>query len=153
WKHDTGIEKDIVVTENDIKNLIMSKASILAACITLMNQAGIRREDISNIYFSGAFGNYINKENAIIIGLIPEVPPEKIKNIGNGAIEGANIALLNRKKRKVLDEIARTMAYIELNAEPSFMDEYTRSTFLPHTDLAQFPMVEELLEACRIRRD
>ncbi|HQA81139.1 MAG TPA: ASKHA domain-containing protein, partial [Methanoregulaceae archaeon] len=74
-------------------------------------------------------------------------------HIGDGAIEGANIALLNRKKRKVLDEIARTMAYIELNAEPSFMDEYTRSTFLPHTDLAQFPMVEELLESCRIRRD
>jgi uncharacterized 2Fe-2S/4Fe-4S cluster protein (DUF4445 family) len=152
WKDETGIEKDIVITENDIKNLIMSKASVLAACITLMNQAGITRKDISHIYFSGAFGNYINKENAIIIGLIPEVPPEKIENIGNGAIEGANIALLNRRKRKVLDEIARTIAYIELNAEPSFMDEYTRSTFLPHTDLTLFPMVEELLDACRIRR-
>jgi len=152
WKDETGIDKDIVITENDIKNLIMSKASVLAACITLMNQAGITRQDIAHVYFSGAFGNYISKENAAIIGLIPEVPLNRIQNIGNGAIEGANIALLNRKKRKVLDEIARTIAYIELNAESSFMDEYTRSTFLPHTDLTMFPNVEELLEACRIRR-
>ena len=152
WKDETEIGKDIVITENDIKNLIMSKASILAACSTLMKEAGITRNEIEHIYFSGAFGNYINKENAVIIGLIPEVPQEKIENIGNGAIEGANIALVNRKKRKLLDEIARKIAYIELNAEPSFMDEYTSSTFLPHTDLSTFPLVEQILNECRIRR-
>ncbi|MBP1928020.1 uncharacterized 2Fe-2S/4Fe-4S cluster protein (DUF4445 family) [Methanolinea mesophila] len=152
WKEETDIGKDIVITENDIKNLIMSKASILAACSTLMNQAGITRHEIAHIYFSGAFGNYINKENAVIIGLIPEVARERIENIGNGAIEGANIALVNRKKRKLLDEIARKIAYIELNAEPSFMDEYTSSTFLPHTDLSTFPLVEKILNECRVRR-
>ena len=131
WKDETDIGKDIVITENDIKNLIMSKASILAACSTLMNEAGITRNEIAHIYFSGAFGNYINKENAVIIGLIPEVPQERIENIGNGAIEGANIALVNRRKRKLLDEIAKKIAYIELNAEPSFMDEYTSSTLPP----------------------
>jgi uncharacterized 2Fe-2S/4Fe-4S cluster protein (DUF4445 family) len=153
WKEETGIGKDIVITENDVKNLIMSKASILAACITLMKQAGITRQEIATIYFSGAFGNYINKENAIIIGLIPEVPIDRIQTIGNGAIEGANIALINRKKRKVLDDIARGIAYIELNAEPAFMDEYTGSAFLPHTDLSLFPMVEKMLDECRIRRE
>ena len=74
WKQESGNNKDIVITENDIKNLIMSKASVLAACITLMKQAGITRNEISTIYFSGAFGNYIHKEHAIMIGLIPEVP-------------------------------------------------------------------------------
>jgi uncharacterized 2Fe-2S/4Fe-4S cluster protein (DUF4445 family) len=152
WKDETDIGKDIVITENDIKNLIMSKASILAACSTLMNEAGITRNEIAHIYFSGAFGNYINKENAVIIGLIPEVPQDRIENIGNGAIEGANIALVNRRKRKLLDEIAKKIAYIELNAEPSFMDEYTSSTFLPHTDLSRFPLVEHILNECRIRR-
>jgi uncharacterized 2Fe-2S/4Fe-4S cluster protein (DUF4445 family) len=152
WKDETTIGKDIVITENDIKALIMSKASVLAACITLMNQAGISRKEISRIYFSGAFGNYISKENAIAIGLIPEIPVEKITNIGNGAIEGANIVLLNRRKKKTIDEIAKKIAYIELNAEPLFMDEYTRSSFLPHTDLSLFPAVEEMLEKCRIRR-
>jgi uncharacterized 2Fe-2S/4Fe-4S cluster protein (DUF4445 family) len=152
WKDESGVGKDIVITENDIKALIMSKASILAACITLMNQAGITRKEISRIYFSGAFGNYISKENAIAIGLIPEVPVEKITNIGNGAIEGANIALLNRRKKKVLDDIAKKIAYIELNTEASFMDEYTRSSFLPHTDLSLFPGVEEMLDKCRLRR-
>ena len=152
WSDESGIGKDIVITENDVKALIMSKASVLAACLTLMNEAGIDRNGIARIYFSGAFGNYINKENAIAIGLIPEIPVEKIVNIGNGAIEGANIALLNRRKRKVLDEIARKIAYIELNTEASFMDEYTRSSFLPHTDLTLFPGVEEMLEKCRLRR-
>jgi len=152
WSDESGIGKDIVITENDVKALIMSKASVLAACLTLMDEAGIDRNGIARIYFSGAFGNYINKENAIAIGLIPEIPVEKIVNIGNGAIEGANIALLNRRKRKVLDEIARKIAYIELNTEASFMDEYTRSSFLPHTDLTLFPGVEEMLEKCRLRR-
>ncbi len=151
FSEETDIGKDIGITENDIKNLIMSKASILAACITLMKQAGITREQIDTIWFAGAFGNYLDKRNATIIGLIPEIPPEQIKNIGNGAIAGANIALINRKKRRTLDDIAHRIAYIELNAEPSFMDEYTQGTFLPHTDLSLFPNVPALLNSCRLR--
>lgn len=153
WAQDSGIGKDIVITENDIKNLIMSKASVHAACVTLMKEAGISQHDISTIYFAGAFGNYLNKKNATTIGLIPEIPYDQIKNIGNGAVTGANIALINRRKRKTLDEIASKIAYIELNAEPAFMDEYTSSAFLPHTDLSLFPQVQKMLDACRIQRD
>jgi uncharacterized 2Fe-2S/4Fe-4S cluster protein (DUF4445 family) len=153
WAPETGIGKDIVITENDIKNLIMSKASVHAACVTLLKEAGVTRHEISTIYFAGAFGNYLDKKNATIIGLIPEIGIDQVKNIGNGAVAGANIALINRKKRKTLDEIAYKIAYIELNAESSFMDEYTSSAFLPHTDLALFPMVQEMLNSCRIRRD
>jgi len=153
WAKETDIEKDIVITENDIKNLIMSKASIHAACVTLMKEAGVTRHEITTIYFAGAFGNYIDKKNATIIGLIPEIPYDQIKNIGNGAVAGANIALINRKTRKTLDEIAFKIAYIELNAENSFMDEYTSSTFLPHTDLTLFPMVQNLVESCRLRKE
>jgi len=153
WANGTGIGKDIVITENDIKNLIMSKASVHAACVTLMNQAGINRNEISTIYFAGAFGNYINKKNATIIGLIPEIGIDKIINIGNGAVTGANIVLINRRKRKTLDDITCRIAYIELNAESSFMDEYTSSTFLPHTDLTLFPNVQKLIDTCRITKE
>lgn len=153
WSHETDIGKDIVITENDIKNLIMSKASVHAACITLMKQAGVSRREISTIYFAGAFGNYLDKKNATIIGLIPEINPDQIKNIGNGAVAGANIALINRRERKTLDEIACKIAYIELNAENTFMDEYTSSTFLPHTDLSLFPQVQKRLETCRTRKE
>jgi uncharacterized 2Fe-2S/4Fe-4S cluster protein (DUF4445 family) len=153
WAKDTDIGKDIVITENDIKNLIMSKASIHAACLTLMKEAGVTHNEISTIYFAGAFGNYLDKKNATIIGLIPEINIDHIRNIGNGAVAGANIALINRRARKTLDEIAYKIAYIELNAESSFMDEYTGSTFLPHTDLALFPGVQKMLESCRIRRE
>jgi uncharacterized 2Fe-2S/4Fe-4S cluster protein (DUF4445 family) len=153
WAKETEIGKDIVITENDIKNLIMSKASVHAACVTLMKEAGVTRHEISTIYFAGAFGNYLDKKNATIIGLIPEIGIDQIKNIGNGAVAGANIALINRRARKTLDDIAYKIAYIELNAESSFMDEYTGSTFLPHTDLTLFPMVQKLLESCRIKRE
>jgi uncharacterized 2Fe-2S/4Fe-4S cluster protein (DUF4445 family) len=151
WASETDIGKDIVITENDIKNLIMSKASIHAACVTLMKQAGVSRHEIATIYVAGAFGNYLDKKNATIIGLIPEIDADRIKNIGNGAVTGANLALINRRERKTLDEIAGKIAYIELNAEPSFMEEYTSSTFLPHTDLTLFPLVQKLLETCRLR--
>jgi uncharacterized 2Fe-2S/4Fe-4S cluster protein (DUF4445 family) len=152
WAGETDIGKDIVITENDIKNLIMSKASIHAACVTLMKEAGVTRHDIFTLYFAGAFGNYLDKKNATIIGLIPEIELDQIKNIGNGAVTGANLALINRRERKTLDEIAKKIAYIELNAEPSFMDEYTSSTFLPHTDLTLFPKVQKLIESCRLRK-
>lgn len=153
WAAETEIGKDIVITENDIKNLIMSKASVHAACVTLMKEAGVSRHEISTIYFAGAFGNYLDKKNATTIGLIPEIGFEQIQNIGNGAVAGANIALINRRARKTLDEIAYKIAYIELNAENSFMDEYTSSTFLPHTDLTLFPGVQKMLEACRLRKE
>ena len=153
WAKETEIGKDIVITENDIKNLIMSKASVHAACVTLMKEAGVTRHEITTIYFAGAFGNYLDKKNATIIGLIPEIEIGQIKNIGNGAVAGANIALINRRARKTLDDIAYKIAYIELNAESSFMDEYTGSTFLPHTDLSLFPMVQKLLDSCKIHRE
>jgi uncharacterized 2Fe-2S/4Fe-4S cluster protein (DUF4445 family) len=152
WAAETDIGKDIVITENDIKNLIMSKASIHAASVTLMKAAGVTRKDIVTLYVAGAFGNYLDKKNATIIGLFPEIDIERIINIGNGAVTGANLALNNRKERKTLDTIASRIAYIELNAEQSFMDDYTSSTFLPHTDLTLFPQVQELLETCRIRK-
>ncbi|MCX6683788.1 MAG: ATP-binding protein, partial [Methanoregula sp.] len=152
WASETDIGKDIVITEQEIKNLIMSKASIHAACVTLMEEAGVTRHEIATIYVAGAFGNYLDKKNATIIGLIPEIELDKVKNIGNGAVTGANLALINRKERKILDEIARKIAYIELNAEASFMDEYTSGTFLPHTDLTLFPMVQKLIESCRLRK-
>lgn len=151
FANEAGIEKDLVVTENDVKSLIMSKASVLAACQVLMNVAGITHSEIGTVFFSGGFGNYINKQNAITIGLIPEVPLDRIKNIGNGAINGANIALINRDERRTLDVIADNIAYVELNAEPSFMEEYTSASFLPHTDLGRFPGVSAMLSQCRIR--
>ncbi len=121
--------------------------------MTLLDAAGLAPGDISRVCFSGgAFGNYLNKENAVTIGLIPEIPPECIENIGNGAITGANIALVDRRRRKELDGLARRITYIELNADPSFMDRYTSSCFLPHTDIALFPHVQQTLEACRAKQ-
>lgn len=125
---------------------------MLAACITLMDAAGIAHDDLATVFFSGAFGTYIDKENAVTIGLIPEVPLKRVRNLGNGAVTGANQALVSRERRNALDRIARTITYIELNADPGFMDRYTQSCFLPHTDLSLFPTVQRVLKECRLRR-
>jgi uncharacterized 2Fe-2S/4Fe-4S cluster protein (DUF4445 family) len=152
WEKESGAGKDIVITGHDIRNLILSKAAVLAACITLMDAAGIAHDDLATVFFSGAFGTYIDKENAVTIGLIPEVPLKRVRNLGNGAVTGANQALVSRERRNALDRIARTITYIELNADPGFMDRYTQSCFLPHTDLSLFPTVQRVLEECRLRR-
>ena len=97
---ETEIGKDIVITENDIKNLIMSKASIHAACVTLMN-GGCEPARYCHHLLSGAFGNYINKKNATIVGLIPEIDLTGSKTSGTARC-GANLALINRRQRKLL---------------------------------------------------
>ena len=152
WARETDIAKDIVITENDIKNLIMSKASVHAACVTLMKEAGVTRLDIATIYFAGAFGNYINKKNATIVGLIPEIDSNGSKTSVMAPWPGANLALINRRKRKLLDGIAaRSPISSSTQSHPSWTIQ--SSAFLPHTDLSLFPRVQALLESIREKEE
>ena len=90
----------------------------------------------------GSFGKYINVEKAIEIGLLPDIPWENFHFLGNTAIRGAYLALLNGHTRKRVNEIAERMTYIELSADNTFYDAFTSALFLPHTDLLRFPTVQ-----------
>jgi len=133
--------EDIVITQTDITNLILSKGAIYTATSVLLKKVGLKPGDIFRIYLAGGFGNYLNIEKSICIGLLPDVSRENFEYIGNSSLTGAKFALLSYDAMMKAREIARRMTYIELSVEPSFMNEYTGSLFLPHTDLNLFPTV------------
>jgi uncharacterized 2Fe-2S/4Fe-4S cluster protein (DUF4445 family) len=148
WSEETDFEKksDIVITDIDIKNIIRTKAALYAACSLLLKDMNYTFEDIDKIYIAGGFGNYINTQKAILIGLLPDVPLEKFEFIGNGSLAGAGLTLVSEDLRMKSEDIYRKMTYIELSVSNEFFNEFTSALFLPHTDIDLFPSVKKLLE-------
>lgn len=137
--------RDIVITENDIKNVIRTKAAVYAGCSVLLKSMNMAFDQLDKIYVAGGFGNYLDINKARIIGLLPDIPQDRYEFIGNGALAGARLALLSEKKRKDALKIYEMMTYFELSTTQRFFDEFSSSLFLPHTDLNQFPSVEKVL--------
>ncbi len=136
---------DLVVTEADVENLLRTKAAIYAACSLLLSKVGLNWKAISRVYIAGGFGRYIQAEDAVLIGLLPDLPYGSFTYIGNAALTGAYMALLSREHRRKLAEIAAKMTYLDLSSDPHYMDNYLQAMFLPHTDLGQFPSVAQRL--------
>jgi len=133
--------QEIVITQADIDNLIRSKAGVFAAIRVLMESTQTKVEDLDAVYLAGGFGNFLNVERAVTVGMLPDVPPEKIKFVGNTSIAGAKTVLLSRKALDTTEKIANSMTYFDLMSHPGYMEEFTRANFLPHTDLSLFPSV------------
>jgi uncharacterized 2Fe-2S/4Fe-4S cluster protein (DUF4445 family) len=136
-----GETKDIVLTEVDIENILRAKAAIYAGMSVLLKEVGLSLDIVERIYIAGGFGNYLNIEKAIMIGMLPDMPKEKFSFIGNTSIAGAYLCLLSEKMRREAEEIAKKMTYMELSVSHGFMDEYMSALFLPHTNIDLFPSV------------
>jgi len=121
--------KPIYLTQRDIREVQLAKAAIFAGIKILLKEVNIPQEDIQKILLAGAFGNFIDKENAIRIGLIPYLPLKRIKFIGNAAGSGAEMALLSTKMRKISQKISKKIIYIELSSRPDFQEEFTEAMF------------------------
>ncbi len=102
-------------------------------------------EDLEKVYVAGGFGAHLDIEKAIFIGLLPDIPKERIRFIGNSSLAGARLALLSTHAFHRAEEIANRMTYIELSVHPEFMNEFIAALFLPHTDVELFPTVTESL--------
>ncbi len=146
-------DKDLVITENDIANLIRTKAAVFSACTLLLKNVGLSCEALDAVYIAGGFGQHLNIENAIRIGLFPDIERDRFHYLGNSSLFGAYLILISDKNRDLVDEIAKRMTYIELNTEPDYMSEYTGSLFLPHTDIDLFPSVKRILHSLNDRRE
>jgi uncharacterized 2Fe-2S/4Fe-4S cluster protein (DUF4445 family) len=133
--------QEIVITQADIDNLVRSKAGVFAAIRVLMNSTQTKVEDIDAIYIAGGFGNFMNVRQAVSVGMLPDVPVEKIQFVGNTSIAGAKTVLLSRKAIETAEKIANSMTYFDLMSHSGYMEEFTRANFLPHTDLSLFPSV------------
>ncbi|MFQ3550354.1 MAG: ASKHA domain-containing protein [Armatimonadota bacterium] len=141
WGENTADGNDLIITEPDIENLIRTKAAIYAACYLILKNVGIDWSCVSKIIIAGGFGRYIHIHDAVLIGLLPDLPYETFSYVGNSALTGAYIALLSRDSRVELSEIANKMTYIDLSSDSGYMDSYVAALFLPHTDMSLFPNV------------
>ncbi|MCX7793003.1 MAG: ASKHA domain-containing protein [Thermodesulfovibrionales bacterium] len=142
----------VVLTEPDIENIIRAKAAIYAGVSLLLKEAGLDIDSIQRVYIAGGFGNYLNPQKAIILGMLPDLPVERFTFLGNTSIAGAYLCLLSERMRKEAEEISQKMTYMELSVLRSFMDEYLSALFLPHTDLERFPSVAREISSIRAGR-
>lgn len=147
WADETQIDRDITLSETDIENLIRAKGAIFSGFQTLLEEVGLRVEDLDRIILAGGFGSYIDLEKAITIGLLPEIDPAKITYIGNGSLLGCRMSSLTNRLRKDVVEVTKKMTNFELSETPSYMDHYVASLFMPHTDMDLFPKVKARLNA------
>ena len=132
---------DVVITQSEISNVIMTKAAIYSATGTMVRSLGVGFEDLERIYIAGGFGNFIDMESAITIGLFPDVDRSKYEYLGNASLAGAKYALISQGFRDRVDTVFPKMTYVDLGSDPVFYDEYMSAQFLPHTDDSKFPSV------------
>ena len=141
WASESATARDIALTAVDIDNLMRAKAAIYAGFSVLARSVGLTMADVGPVRIGGAFGQYLNIDNAIRIGLLPDKPLESFHFLGNTSVQGAYMALASTAMRERVREVGRMMTYLELSADNSFFDEFNAAMFLPHTDETQFPSV------------
>lgn len=146
WGSETETGKDIVITKVDVENLMRAKAAIYAGFSVLATSVGVDLNDVQRVLIGGAFGQYINVEKAVQIGLLPDLPWDRFQFLGNTSVLGTYMALLSTFSREHVKEVAGKMTYIELSADNTFFNEFTAALFLPHTEIDRFPNVAEIWE-------
>jgi uncharacterized 2Fe-2S/4Fe-4S cluster protein (DUF4445 family) len=144
WGNETESGEDIVITKVDVENLMRAKAAIYAGFSVLASSVGLDLSEVQRVLVGGAFGQYINVEKAIQIGLLPDLPWDRFQFLGNTSVLGAYMSLLSKSAREQVREIAQKMTYIELSADNTFFNAFTAALFLPHTEITRFPSVAEV---------
>jgi uncharacterized 2Fe-2S/4Fe-4S cluster protein (DUF4445 family) len=122
-----GDDNKVLLTQKDIRQFQLAKAAIQAGIKVLQKKLKIADDDIKQILLAGAFGNYIRKQSALRIGLIPAVGPERIHFIGNAACSGAKMILLSKTFRENAKRLAASIEYIELATQKDFQALYADS--------------------------
>ncbi|RJQ66529.1 MAG: DUF4445 domain-containing protein [Desulfobacteraceae bacterium] len=147
----TQIDRDITINEIDIDNLIRAKGAIYSGCMTLLSEVGMSFDDVEQIILAGGFGSFVDLERAMIIGMLPEVAPEKVIYVGNSSLLGARMSALTNSIRQQVVGVTNMMTNFELSETPSYYDNYVAALFLPHTDVGRFPRIKARLEELRRR--
>jgi uncharacterized 2Fe-2S/4Fe-4S cluster protein (DUF4445 family) len=149
---ETQTGRDIVLTEIDVENLLRAKAAMYAGCQTLAKSVGVEMCSIEQVIIAGNFGHFINPEEAITIGLLPDLPLERFNFIGNGSLNGVR---LNSYYTDIIDDarkVATMMTNFELSDSTDFTNNYIASLFLPHTQMSEFPSVRKWLDELKARK-
>ncbi len=137
----SGTGNALYISETDIDNVIRAKGAIFSACQVLLGKVSLEFSDLSRILIAGGFGRYLDVRRSVTIGLLPDVEADKLHFIGNSSVLGAYCTLVSEKHRQREAAAASRITYLDLSAEPEYMDAYTGALFLPHTDERLFPSV------------
>lgn len=146
FEEEAGSVKDVEITEVDIDNFIRAKGAIFSAIRTMLTSLDFDVSMIDDVYVAGGIGSGINMQNAVNIGMFPDIPIEKFHYIGNSSLTGAYLMLLSTPAEKKTYELASNMTYMELSTVPIYMDEFIGACFIPHTDTSMFPTVMEEIQ-------
>lgn len=141
---ETATGEDIVVTQNDIRQIQLAKGALYAGVRLLMDHLGVER--VERVKLAGAFGSYIDPRYAMVIGLIPDCDLQHVEAVGNAAGDGARIALVNAEQRLVAQRAARAVEYVETAIEPRFQEHFVAAMNLPHAS-DPFPHLSDILPA------
>ena len=125
----------VYFSEKDLENVIVAKAAIFAAIEILLKRMELGYDEIARVYLAGAFGSYLDIDNAINIGLIPPLPKEKVEFVGNTALKGAKLAAFYQEAFHEIDKIRKNTTYYDLMGAEDYVEEFRKAMFLPHTDI------------------
>lgn len=142
WTEETSIGRDIPITQQDVRQIQLAKAALFTAARTLLKRSNLQSPD--KIILAGGFGSYIDKEKAMLIGLIPDCELQNVYAVGNAAGDGARIALLNVEKRKEIESVTRRVERFELPTDPEFQNQFMLATSFPHMS-EPFPHIAHLI--------
>ena len=134
---DTG--REIAITEVDIECFIRAKGAIFSAIHIMLSSLDMDVSVLEHIYVAGGIGSGINMENAVRIGMFPDVDRALFQYIGNSSLAGAYALELSNAAEEKVHELASNMTYLELSTEPKYMEEFVAACFLPHTNKELFP--------------
>jgi uncharacterized 2Fe-2S/4Fe-4S cluster protein (DUF4445 family) len=123
----TTSQRAVVLTQKDVRELQLAKGAIRTGIEMLLRKTGLKASDIQRILLAGAFGNYIRPESAVRIGLLPDVPLDRIHFVGNAASSGARMMLLSSQCRAQAKQLAREIQYIEIAHESDFQMIFAES--------------------------
>ncbi len=138
---ETELGEPVLLSQVDIDALMRSKAAMYSILATITNQVGVSFHDLHKIYVAGAFGKHISPRQAIVLGMLPDLPLEVYTPIGNSSLEGAELMLTDAGARERSRDVVAKVTYIELNVNQEFMIRFSGSRFIPHTDHKLFPSV------------
>jgi uncharacterized 2Fe-2S/4Fe-4S cluster protein (DUF4445 family) len=124
---DSGNDRDVIITRKDVNEIQLAKGAIRAGIEVLLREARLSSEEIEEIIVAGAFGTYLDIRSAIGIGMFPDLPHDRFRQVGNAAGMGAKQMLISSERRQAAEEIVQKIEYLELTTHPDFMDEFIKA--------------------------
>lgn len=131
----------IVISEVEIDVLLRSKAAMYTILRTVTLEVGVEFEDLAAFYVAGAFGNVIDPETAITLGMLPDLPRERFVPLGNSSLAGCRKLLTEPQSRPEVEAVTDKLTYLELNVNQALMNRFSAARFIPHTEHQRFPSV------------